>query len=507
MEKPWYKVWPQSIPKTIKIPELTLNNVLEKTAKKYPNKAFMAYRDKDFTFKWLAESSKRLRDALVNLGLKKTDKVVLLMFNTPEWTVSFFGSLGVGAGVATIDPTSLGDDLLFQIEDCKPKIIITNREVYDRERKVMEKIDAVKVVSELVENPLPNTCWFNDLLKPCHPTRKVTVNPKKDVAAILYYAGIVGKTEQVFHTHQSLLAAAVQTAAFLDIGVDEGTIQVAPFGRIFGLCMLLLSVYTGCQLVVLEKFDPEETLKAIEKYKLTFLVGVPTFFIRVANHPTFLKERVKTIKWCGCGGAPVPIEIHEKFEEIGIPMLQIYGMTESPWVTNTPITHRVYGSIGIPMPNVDVRIMDPETGTKQMGIGEVGELVIKSPATMKGYASREDTKIATRKGWLYSGDLVKTDENGMLYYVDIKKRMLKYKGYPVFPSELEQVLMTHDAVKECKVVGKPAPEVGEIPKAYVVLKDEYIGKIDENELMNFVNSKLSPIKAVRELEFTKETPK
>lgn len=506
-EKLWYRVWPENVPKTVEIPEVPLYEVLRQTAKKLPNKPFIIYEDKKISYREFDEDSEKIANSLNGMGLGKGDKAAIVMFNSPEWIKCFFGVLKTGASVVALDALSMSEDLLYQLEDSKPKMVITDSEVYEREKKVLEKIDAEKVVVGTVEKPILKTYTFQELLeKGSASPLNVKINPKEDVALILYYAGIVGRTEQVLHTHYSSLAMAVQPATFLKIGEDDVGLIVLPLGHIFGIDLFLIAAYTGGTMVLVKRFDAENVLNMIKKYKITNCVGTPPMFIRLAESPNFTKETLKTVKWCASGGAPLPQNVYNKYEELGIPMLQVYGMTESPWVTSVPLNHRVYGSIGIPVCNVDVKIVDAETGEKELGIGETGELLIKSPSTMKGYISPEDTKKAIRDGWVFSGDLARMDENGMLYFMGVKKRMIKYKGYPVFPRDLEYFLSQHPAVKECKVVGVPKPDVGEIPKAYVVLKEEYKGKVSIEELMNFVNRKVAPVKAIRELELVEKIP-
>ena len=506
-EKLRYKVWPEGVPKTVEIPEIPLHEVLRQAAKKFPNKSFIIYEDKKMPYREFDEDSDKFANALSNMGLGKNDKAAIVMFNSPEWIKCFFGVLKTGASVVALDALSMSEDLLYQLEDCQPKVIITDKEVYERERKTLEKIDVNKIVVNPVENPLPKTYQLQTLLKEYSATPpNVKINPKEDVALILYYAGIVGRTEQVLHTHYSLLAMTIQPAVFLQIKEDDIGIIVLPLGHIFGIGLFLIAAYTGGTMVLVKRFDAEEVLKAIKQYRITNCIGAPPMFIRLVESPNFTKDTLKSVRWCVSGGAPLPKEIHNKYESLGIPMLQVYGMTECPWVTSVPLNHRVYGSIGIPVCNVDVKIVDAETGKRELGVGETGELIIKSPSTMKGYISPEDTKQAIRDGWVYSGDLAKMDENGMLYFMGVKKRMIKYKGYPVFPRDLEYFLSQHPAVKECKVVGVPKPDVGEIPKAYVVLKEEYREKVSVEELMSFVNKKVAPVKAIRELEFVEKIP-
>jgi long-chain acyl-CoA synthetase len=506
MEKLWYKVWPANVPKSVEIPLLTLHEVLSQTAKRYPDKTFITYENRQYSYKEIDEDSDKLACALSKLGLSKGDKVAICMFNSPEWIKAFYGALKVGLSVVAIDALETGVDLLYQLRDSQPKVIITDKEVYEREREVLKQIDAYKIVTQFVENPLPNTFEFHTFIGERYTASpNIKIDPKEDVALILYYAGIVGRTEQVFHTHYSLLATAIQASTFLQIEEKDCGLLVVPLGHIFGILLFLIATCTGGSIVLMKRFEVERTLSAIKHHGVTYCAGVPTMYTKLSEtSPEALSEVFKSVKWCISGGAPLPKDAYDKFDKLGIPILQIYGMTECPWVTTVPLNRRVYNSIGIPICNVDVKIVDAETGEKELGVNEVGVLMIRSPSAFKGYSSSEDTKYAIRNGWIYSGDLVKMDEDGMLYFMGVKKRIIKYKGYPVFPRDLEYILTQHPAVKKCRVVGIPKPDVGEIPAAYVVLKEEYKGKINADEIMKFVNERVSPIKAIRKLEFVEE---
>jgi len=242
--------------------------------------------------------------------------------------------------------------------------------------------------------------------------------------------------------------------------------------------------------------------------------GVPTLYAMLLDYPELGKYDLTSIKFCISGAAPLPPEVQKKFMEItGGVLVEGYGLTEASPVTHANPLDRTMktvkiGSIGVPWPDTEAKIMDVETGTKELPPGEVGELVIKGPQVMKGYWKMpEETKQVLRDGWLYTGDIAKMDEDGYFYIVDRKKDLIKYKGYSVYPRELEDVLYEHEAVKLCAVVGKPDPTAGEIPKAFVVLKEGYEPTEElKKEIMEFVNSRVAPYKRIRELEFRKELP-
>jgi long-chain acyl-CoA synthetase len=264
-------------------------------------------------------------------------------------------------------------------------------------------------------------------------------------------------------------------------------------------------------MVMLPRFDLADSLKSIQEHRITVFCGAPTMYSMLLSHPDLRKYNLRTIKFCLSGSAPLPPEVQKKWmETTGGVLIEGYGLTES-----SPITHAnpldptmktvKVGSIGLPFPDTDAKIMDMETGEKELGVGEDGELVVKGPQVMKGYWKMpEESALVLRDGWLYTGDVGKMDENGYFYITDRKKDLIKYKGYSVYPREIEDVIYEHPAVKICAVIGKPDPVASEIPKAFIVLKEGKTATADE--IKEFVNSKVAPYKAIREIEFRTELP-
>jgi long-chain acyl-CoA synthetase len=264
-------------------------------------------------------------------------------------------------------------------------------------------------------------------------------------------------------------------------------------------------------MVTLPRFDAVSTLRAIQKHKITVFCGAPTMYALLLAHPDLKKYNLKSVRFCISGSAPLPPEVQKKWmEATGGVLVEGYGLTESSPVTHcNPLDRSMktvkVGSIGLPWPDTDAKIMDIETGQNELGTGETGELTVNGPQVMMGYWKMpEETCSVLRNGWLYTGDIGKMDEDGYFYITDRKKDLIKYKGYSVYPREIEDVLYEHPAVKLCAVVGKPDPVASEIPKAFIVLKDG--ATATEDEIKKFVNEKVAPYKAIRELEFRKELP-
>jgi long-chain acyl-CoA synthetase len=274
---------------------------------------------------------------------------------------------------------------------------------------------------------------------------------------------------------------------------------------------LNVPVSLGAKMVLLPRFDPNVALQSIQKHRVTVFCGVPTMYAILLANPELGKYDLSSVRVCISGGSPLPPQVQKSFMEItGGLLAEGYGLTEASPVTHcnpvdkTMKTVRV-GSIGLPLPDTEAQIFDAEVGTRRLEPGETGELGVKGPQIMKGYwGSPEETAIVLRDGWLFTGDIGKMDEDGYFYITDRKKDLIKYKDFSVYPREIEDVLYEHPAVRLCAVVGKPDPMVGEIPKAFVVLKDGVSAA--EAEIMVFVNEKVAPFKAVREVEFRKELP-
>jgi long-chain acyl-CoA synthetase len=292
----------------------------------------------------------------------------------------------------------------------------------------------------------------------------------------------------------------------------ETFLIVLPLSHIYMMTTSMnCAVCMAGEMVMLPRFDVITTLQAIQRHKVTVFCGAPTMYAMLLAHPDFKKYDLKSVRFCISGSAPLPSEVQKNWmEATGGVLVEGYGLTESSPVTHcNPLDSSLktvkVGSIGLPWPSTDAKVMDIETGEKELASGETGEVVVKGPQVMKGYWKMPDeTAAVLRNEWLYTGDIGKMDEDGYFYITDRKKDMIKYKGYSVYPREIEDVLYEHPAVKLCAVIGKPDPVAGEIPKAFVLLKDGKTAKAEE--IKEFVNSKLAPYKAIREVEFRTELP-
>jgi long-chain acyl-CoA synthetase len=359
-----------------------------------------------------------------------------------------------------------------------------------------------------------NLHFFKQLLNQ-HEAKppKVEIDPREDLAALQYTGGTTGISKGAMLTHMNLVSNAVACAEWLrGKTAEETSLTVLPLFHIYGMTTgMNAPIYLAGKMVMLPRFDVVSTLRAIQNHLVTVFCGAPTMYAMLMNSPEIKKYDVSSVRFCISGSAPLPPEVQKKWMELtGGVLVEGYGLTESSPVTHcnpldaTMKTVKV-GSIGLPWPDTDAKIVDMETGQNEMGVDQNGELIVKGPQVMKGYWKiPEESAQVLRNGWLYTGDIGKMDADGYFYITDRKKDLIKYKGYSVYPREIEDVLYEHPSVKMCAVIGKPDPVASEIPKAFIVLKE---GKTaTEQEIKEFVNSKVAPYKAVREVEFRTELP-
>jgi long-chain acyl-CoA synthetase len=537
LEKPWYKFWPEGVPKHIDYPEIPLFQFLRDTAGKYPDKTAIVYFDRKITYKELDTLTDKFATALTDFGVKKGDKVAIFLPNIPTFIMAYYGAIKTGAIVTAISPLYKEREVEHQLNDSEAETIVVLDLLYPIVDKVWQKTKLKRVIVASLKDYMPgataflgsllkkipsykierkpNVYFFQELINKYPPNPpKVEINPKEDLVALQYTGGTTGTSKGAMLTHMNLVSNAVMCKAWLkDVMEGEETfLAVLPLFHIYGMTTgMNAPIYIGGRIVLLPRFDAVSTFQTIQKYRVTVFCGAPTMYAMLLAHPDLGKYDCTSVRFCISGSAPLPPEIQKKFMEVtGGVLVEGYGLTESSPVTHcnpldkTMKTVKV-GSIGIPWPDTDAKIMDAETGEKELAPGETGELVVNGPQVMKGYWKMpEETNQVLRDGWLYTGDIGRMDEDGYFYITDRKKDLIKYKGYSVYPRELEDVLYEHPAVKLCGVIGKPDLVAGEIPKAFVVLKEGMTAT--EKEIMDFVNEKVAPYKAIREVEFRKELP-
>jgi len=544
MERPWFKHWPEGVPKAIEYPRIPLHQVLRDAAKALPDHTATVFYGAKLTYRELDEKADRFAAGLRGIGVKKGDRVGIMLPNSPTYLIAFFGVLRAGASVvqtnilykareleelyndagATVVVTL--DIFLPNLLKAKPKTPIKHvivADVKDFLPGLLAALYPIKKKKDLKKEghwPLvvPREPWvsqFMDLLaSPPQPGKEPPVDPANDVAVFQYTGGTTGTPKGAMLTHHNLVANVYQCAAWVPFSKPGQEVMMAalPMFHVFGLTVaMLIAVKLGATIVLHPNpREIEKILKLITKHRPTLFPGVPTMYVGLLSHPRLAKANLRGIRACLSGAAPLPMEVRRRFEQLtGGKLVEGFGLTEASPVTHAnPLTEGglVKECIGIPLPDTDAKVVDAEAGVKEMPMGEPGELVIKGPQVMKGYWNKPDeTARVLRDGWLYTGDIARIDEDGYFYIVERKKDMIIASGYNVYPREVEEVLFKHPAVQEAAVIGVPDPYRGETVKAFVILKAGAAATAEE--LITYSKEHLAAFKVPKAIEFRAELPK
>jgi long-chain acyl-CoA synthetase len=544
MEKIWLKNYDPGVAHSMNYPDHTLQQLLEESARRFHDRTSIifpgAFGDEYLmSYEELERDSNKLANALLEMGVKKGDRVALLLPNCPQFVISYFAVLKAGAIVVATNPLYSPREMEFQLKDCGAETIIVLSLFYKMVMGLKERTSLKNVVVTNIKEYLPaqsrkafvafvesqeghrvriprvkNIFKFQDLLHRFNPAPPAAKTEPEDVAMFQYTGGTTGLSKAAVATHRNVVANVYQMrswsfSTYLNQG-EEVIMGVMPLFHIYGMVtVLLFSVLTGSAMVLLPRFETVKVLDAIDRYKPAFFPGVPTMYVAINNHPEVSKYDLHSIKACVSGAAPLPLEVQQQFEELSQgKLVEGYGLSEAPVVvTATPIMGvRKVGSIGVPFPDVEAKIMDAESGEKEMPLGEVGELVVRAPQVMKGYWNRpEETDMVLRGGWLYTGDLARMDEDGFLFIADRKKEMIIAGGFNIYPREIEEVLYEHPKVKEAACYGVPDDYRGQTVKVAIVLKE---GKsATEDEIIEFCRPRLARYKIPKLVEFMDALPK
>jgi len=536
MKKIWQKFYQEGVPHSIDYPNITIPKFLEDTVKKYPENIAVTFFGKKLTYKKFSESVDRFATALSDLGIKKGDKFSIFLPNCPQFVIAFFAALKIGAIVVNTNPLYVERELIHQLNDSGSETILCLDLLYPKIKKVRDKTNLKNIIVTSIKDYLPfplnllypikqrreghvvkiekktGIYFFKDLISKYPPSPPEVETFPEEVALLQYTGGTTGISKGCVLTHKNLISNTLQCESWFVEAIEgkETMLSALPFFHVFGMTVVMLySVQSGYNMILMPKFDAESALKLINKYKTTIFPGVPTMYAALNHYPGVEKYDLSSIKYCISGAAPLPVEVCKRFEELtGAKLVEGYGLTET-----SPVTHcnpfeglRKIGSIGVPFPDTDCKIMELEKGEKEMPIGEIGELAIFGPQVMKGYLNKPDeTRAVLRDGWCYTGDIAKTDEDGFFYIVDRKKDMIISGGFNIYPREVEEVLYEHPKVLEAAVIGIPDPTYGESVKAFVSIKEGE--KVAEEEIIQFCKKNLAKYKVPKSVEFRKEMPK
>ncbi len=506
-EMPWLNFYPAHVPKQVDVSRMPLQGLLETSAVNFGEKTALSYGEKNTTYAQLNSLSNQFANALLGLEVKKGDRVALFLPNIPQFVIGFFGALKAGAIVTAISPLHREREVEHQLVDSGAQIIVTLDTLYPIVANVKEKTSLKHVLVTNLDKD-----GFSELRGVSADKPNIQINPSEDLAALQYTGGTTGTAKGAMLTHTNLVSNALAFASWIKGAAQDVFLAALPLFHIYGMTTSMTTpISLGAEMVLLPKFEPPKVLQTIERHKVTVYCGSPTMYSILLANPELEKHDLTSIRVCISGAAPLPPHVQRRFMEVtGGFLAEGYGLTEASPVTHcTPVDTSMktvkVGSIGLPLPDTEARIVDLETGQQALAIGERGELIIKGPQVMRGYWQKPDeTAMVLRDGWLLTGDIAFMDSDGYFYITDRKKDLIKHKDYSVYPRELEDVLYEHPAVKLCAVVGKTDSAVGEVPKAYIVLKDGAV--VSAKEIEAFVNGKVASYKAIREVEFRTELP-
>jgi long-chain acyl-CoA synthetase len=534
--KRWLSSYPAEVAPAFAYPLHNAAQMLTDAADKYASRPAVEFLGTRYNYAQLRDASHRFANALGTLGIAKGDRVAIMLPNCPAAVIAYFGALMAGAVVVQTNPLYKESELKHQLGDSGAKAIVTLDQLYPRVQAVVPHTQLQHLIVTSIADHLP---WPKSWLYPIklkrdkqfvkveykddvHHFKKLLANApatpilaeveaKEDLAVLQYTGGTTGVSKGVMLTHYNLIANTYQNIHWCYNSKDgqERFLAALPLFHVFGLTVLMnQAALRAGELILLPRFEAETVLKTIHKQKPTIFPGAPTMYIALINHPNIKKYNMSSVEVCVSGSAPLPLEVQEVFEELsGARLIEGYGMTEA-----SPVTHanpiwgkRKNGTVGVPFPDTEARIVDPDTG-HDVPTGQIGEIIVRGPQVMKGYWNRPDeTEKTLKDGWLYTGDMGMMDAEGYFSIVDRKKDMIIASGYNVYPREIEEVLYEHPAVREAVVVGVPDKYRGETVKAYIVLKDG--ASVAGPALEAYCREQLASYKVPRYIEFREELPK
>jgi acyl-CoA synthetase (AMP-forming)/AMP-acid ligase II len=488
----------------VDIPSLPVTPYVMEQARRTPDRFALidAITARRMTYGGLDATIGRAAAGLAARGYGRGDVFGIYAPNVLEYPIAFHGVALVGGVVTTVNPLFTAEELATQLRDCRAKCLFTIPAFMEKARAAAASAGLREIiVFGEAEGAVPLT----ELLGAPGPVPSPEIDLDA-VVALPYSSGTTGLPKGVMLTHRNLVANLAQSEAALPMREGDVVVAVLPFFHIYGLSVILNGgLRTGATLVVLPRFELDTFLRAIQDHFATWAFVVPPIALALAKHPAVGGYDLGSLRYLLSGAAPLSADLARAVtERLGCAMLQGYGMTETSPVTHVNTGPAKPGSVGALVPNTEGRIVDPASG-RELGASEEGEICVRGPQVMKGYLGRPDATAALidPEGWLHTGDIGYADADGDFFVVDRLKELIKYKGCPVAPAELEALLLTHPAVADAAVIPSPDDEAGEVPKAFVVTRAE----VTPEELMAFVAARVAPTKRVRRLEMIDQIPK
>lgn len=521
--KPWLQQYDIEVPALLRYPAMAIQDFLIQQAEKNPHRIALICEERTINYGDLLRESQQLAKSLIKMGIKPGDRVAICLPNTIEFVISYYGTLMAGGIVAAMNPVYPLAEWLYQVKIAHPQILIGS---ITREADLIELQKATGSIRVIFIELNHNDSKFSikELIQKSsmiEPSNSLGVNvtlPKvtKDQSAMLQFSGgTTGLPKAALALHRNVVANILQFKQWLTTMKDgqEVFLTVIPLYHVYGMVIgLNVGISMGASIVLVpDGRDLEKLLNLIQKYQVTFFPGVPTIYNAINQHPKVKAGEIdlRSIKACISGSAPLLQETRIQFEKLtGGKLVEGYGLSEAPTATHcNPIKRENRnGSIGLPLPDVNCRIVELEDDTIDVATGEIGELLIRGPQVMQGYyQSPEETQIALKDGWLHTGDIAKMDKDGYFYIVGRRKELIKVNGLQVWPTEVENVLVKYTGVKEAAVAGIPNDETGEAVKAWLVVENPQ--KITQQEIYDFCKEYLAAYKIPREVDVVEALPK
>jgi acyl-CoA synthetase (AMP-forming)/AMP-acid ligase II len=458
------------------------------------------------TFADVANAARRVASSMASRGFRQGDVFAMYCPNLPEYAVAVHGIMMLGGVVTTANPLYTADELATQLNDAGATYVLTVPPFLDKAQEAAAK---AKVREIFVLGEALGATPFAELLQGDGPLPEVSINPRQDIAVLPYSSGTLGRPKGVMLTHYNLTALLQQIAPLLPDHAGDRVLGVLPFFHIFGLQVLMNhTLRHGITCVTVPRFDLQSFLQCIQEYRITHLYLVPPLVLALAKHPLVDAYDLSPLQYILSGAAPLDGAVQQAVAaRLHVPVVQGYGMTETSLAIALTPPHQSnvkLGAAGVLIPNMEGKVVDP-ISRAELGPYERGELLVRGPNIMRGYLNNPDATRLTiePEGWLHTGDIAYVDDEGYLFVVDRLKELIKYKGMQVAPAELEGVLLTHSAIVDAAVIGIPDEEAGEVPKAFVVLKE----LVTPDAIMSYVAGHVAPHKRIRQVEVVDAIPK
>ena len=536
MEALWKRHYTDKVPGNLHYPVMVIDEMLRNASHNYPGNPALIFGGSRITYQELDRLVDKFASALYNLGIRKGDRVALLLPNCPQMVIALYSIFRLGAIAVPANPMYQEREIAYQIDNSGAETLIALDLLYPKVSTAKDQTRLKKIVITSIKEYLPP---LKKMLYPLFQVRgdqkikggegtgiyefrdliaggssdppPITISPE-DTAILQYSGGTTGVSKGAELTHSNIVSNTVQACAWYYIikKGEEVILGILPMFHTYGIAVCMnLSIATGSCSVLIPRFVPKDVLKVIQEYRITFFPGIPGIYAALNNYKGIRKWDISSINYCVSGSAPLPVAVLEEFEKLtGGVILEGYGLTEASPITHSNPVHRErkVGSIGLPVADTDCKIVDINDGEKEVPLGETGELCIKGPQVMKGYWNMpSETALSLKDGWLHTGDIARMDEDGYFYIIDRKKDMVISEGFNIYPNEIDELILTHPKVSDAAAVGVPDRLRGEKIILYVVLKEGESAL--KEEIMGFCKERLAKYKVPKKVEFKKEIPK